>query len=258
MQILKRCVGRIPVIIPVQFAAANLRLRRWFCVIFSSAAMMYWVLNLQLYTVPYCTILYPLDEHPFLVRIRIRWMSIHHPGQHQRSWKRNPKAGSREPPIDVWHQPKHCYGQVSATNHTRLIKAQSLSWGDSGQLSGEGVFLSVAKSFFFIFIHLPLVFVLAWAGLEPMIVSDMLHNMLREMMGSEMVRALGTRFVGTKRDIDFWSQRNWPFFPCRIGPRNLIRLSWMRELTKAQWTYSKNDTKAGANQGSHTTGSRCI
>ena len=25
-----------------------------------------------------------------------------------------------------------------------------------------------------------------------MIVSDMLHNMLREMMGSEMVRALGT------------------------------------------------------------------
>lgn len=29
-----------------------------------------------------------------------------------------------------------------------------------------------------------------------MIVSDMLHNMLREMMGSEMVRALGSRFVG--------------------------------------------------------------
>ena len=37
---------------------------------------------------------YPLDEHPFLVLIGTRWMSIDHPpGLRQRSWKRNPKAG---------------------------------------------------------------------------------------------------------------------------------------------------------------------
>lgn len=183
---------------------------------------MYWVLNLQLYYIRQ-KILYLLDEHPFLVRIGIGWMSIHHPGQHQRSWKKNPKAGSREL-IDVWHQPKHCYGHVSATNHRPIV----------------------------------------WAGLGRLRAYDCERHVAQHAAGNDGFRngpGTGQPFCWGERTVTLIFEAKDVDSP--IFTVALDRGIWYASHGCGSWPKLSEHTvrmtrKTGANQGSHTTGSRCI